>query len=211
MTITIAGTGTGKINELTVPTASGSVVGSGANYPLNINASAPANSINIDTNGYLRNTEQVLFAGFGQLNSWANNQVNRWSAYINDGDCYDESNGRFTAPIAGTYLIRFGHIATNAGDVVRSSVRVNGSFYLPTSIANTNLTMGGTWGMHHRQDQVASGSEYAQNSDYSALVKLEADDYITITTAVTGPANATPYGWNSPANEYQHAYCTLVK
>ena len=116
MTITIAGTGTGKINELTVPTAAGSVLGSGTNYPLNIDASATAESLKIDSSGRIFAPNRVMFyarkaSGSGDVTGVFTAQFD--TKIFDIGNGFNTSTGLYTAPVAGVYYFCLSYFCDN--------------------------------------------------------------------------------------------------
>ena len=88
----------------------------------------------------------------------------------NVGSHYSNSTGRFTCPVAGTYLFGWTNIANTTNDVYRYYLRVNGS----SSISGTG---GDT---HLRIDNSATGSEYGTNGMFTFPVQLSANDYVSI-------------------------------
>ena len=88
----------------------------------------------------------------------------------NVGNHYSNSTGRFTCPVAGTYLFGWTNIGGNANDVYRYYIRVNGS---PNISGTSNDT-------HLRIDTGATGSEYGTNGMFTWPVQLSANDYVNI-------------------------------
>ena len=103
---------------------------------------------NSSTNGATDSTETLVFH----------------NAKRDEGSHYNNSNGRFTAPVAGTYLV--GHnclIDNNAGDVARSAdLQKNGSGYVTL------------W-----YDESGGDNDYHGVSG-TAIIELAANDYISI-------------------------------
>jgi hypothetical protein len=108
MAITISGTGNGSINNLTVPTASGAVVGSGTNYPLNIDSSATAESLKIDSSGRITAPNRVMFyarkaSGNADVTSGNSFTANFDTKEFDVGNGFNTTTGEYTAPVAGNY------------------------------------------------------------------------------------------------------------
>ena len=108
MSVTITGS---AINNLTVPSASGSLVGSGANYPLNIDANAAANSIQIDSSGRLINTT-VPYAG-GTISSGTGSGDRGITTDFNRG--FSISSPNITVPRDGIYFVSYKQLVSTSG------------------------------------------------------------------------------------------------
>lgn len=90
------------------------------------------------------------------------------TAHINQGNCYDTSTGRFTAPITGIYEFAYGHIATAADNVHRMHLKKNGSY----------ITIGGVTKKYELRHQI-SDDDYQCNAQYVVYVSLSASDYVS--------------------------------
>lgn len=83
----------------------------------------------IDTNGRVTMPYQPCFDASATANGSGSGEWGAawgWNANINVGSHFN-ANGRFTAPVAGTYLFYIEIIPTNAGGATRSRVRKNGA------------------------------------------------------------------------------------
>lgn len=152
---------------------------------LKVNGSDTA--IYMDQSGRVTMPYQPTFFAYGATNT--NNTVCVYpSTTVNKGSCYNTSNGRFTAPISGTYYIVWGNLSSNANDVYRFYLRKNG--------AQGNV---GNGDVHCRLDTGASGSEYIQGSR-SYMLNLVAGDYLDIYLTIdsgNAPHSGSDYHWFS--------------
>jgi hypothetical protein len=108
------------------------------------------------------------------------------TAYTNVGSYYNTSNGRFTAPVAGTYVFFYSNISGSTSDVWRYFLYKNGS-----AINGTQL----------RQDGGATGSEYLTSASKTVMVDLAVNDYVQIYFWSDGSTASYP-GTNDATNEY---------
>jgi len=120
MSVTITGS---AINNLTVPSASGTLVGSGANYPLNIDANADANSIQIDSSGRLINTT-VPYAG-GTVSSGTGSGARGITVGFNRG--FSISSPNITVPRDGIYFVSYKQLVSTSGSHNYFGVYKNGA------------------------------------------------------------------------------------
>ena len=116
----------------------------------------------IDTSGYVTKPYQVAFLAYNASGTAANPTIFA-STTINIGSAYNTSNGRFTAPIAGRYLIStMIHSGNAAGGTADFRLQKNGSI----------IEGGGA---------CKSPSYYAQATGV-VVVQLAAGDYLTVLT-----------------------------
>ena len=179
------GTNTGYITSFTGATESMYIGGAdtvnihtGSNHGLTNGTTR----IGINSSGHVTTPYQPSFAARG-LSTGASgvDQVFPTVRY-NVGSHYSNSTGRFTCPVAGTYLFGWTNIANTTNDVYRYYLRVNGS----SSISGTG---GDT---HLRIDNSATGSEYGTNGMFTFPVQLSANDYVSIYyTADSGTSTYT--------------------
>lgn len=118
----------------------------------------------------------------GQGSFYTGNPVTFGSVMVNKGNCWNNSNGRFTCPVAGNYLVTMGGIAAGGNHGIGSY----GYFYI-----NKN---GAQYVFSHWNN--ASYWEYV---NLSAVVKCAAGDYITFQINGSGSGNGW-YGGDSHGN-----------
>ena len=170
MTISISGSGTGKINELTVPTATGTVVGSGANYPINIDSSAAANSINIDSSGrsFRGNIPYIQLLHDSSTTYAAGGTITQFRTYSGNGITHTPL-GVLNVPVAGLYQVGIAMI--NQGN--------SGIYLRINNVRQFRLGYGNQ----------ATGETWSMNSG-NAIIPLAANDNVRLMSE----ANVNYYG-----------------
>jgi len=122
--------------------------------------------LRISSEGYVTNPTRPVFdvakdnGAVSSTNAIAFNVVN-----VNIGSHYNTSNGRFTAPVTGTYFLYFGGIKNNTSSVVRLKLLKNGT---------------GSYMNNDRELRIDAGGSYGENSSMSAIVSLTATDYVQV-------------------------------
>lgn len=92
------------------------------------------------------------------------------STAVNVGSNYSTSTGRFTCPVAGTYMFMWGSLFGTNNTVGRFYLRLNGSQVVSPFNADNNQL---------RLDAGASGSEIA-SGEHSFVITASAGDYFNI-------------------------------
>jgi hypothetical protein len=134
-------------------------------------------------NNYILNPSSAAFYvvnGSGTIT--LNTTISFPVVYVNANSVYNTSNGRFTAPVTGTYKFTVGMIGNNLQDVWRMWYYKNDA-----KIAD----------LHARSDGNATGSEYMQ-VEKTVILNLAANDFITI--RITSDAGNAVY----PSGDYVH-------
>lgn len=91
---------------------------------------AGTNYMTIDTAGRVLKPFQVAFSANNNNAAAAGTDIIFASAIFNVGSAYNVANGRFTAPVAGRYYLRFHQLAPNANaGEYRTALYVNGAAY----------------------------------------------------------------------------------
>ena len=122
-------------------------------------------NMTISHNGYVTTPNQPVFQAYTLSSGSNNSDLVFPSTRINIGNHYSTSTGRFTAPVAGTYLFGVTNIGGTPNDVYRYYIRRNGSAFGDT---------------HLRIDTTESGSAYGTNAMYTWPVTCAASDYVNI-------------------------------
>jgi hypothetical protein len=120
----------------------------------NWNGTVFTQTMGIDSSGRMTLPYQPAFHAYGNSTWTSPNYLIYPSTNFNVGGHYNTSNGRFTAPVTGTYMFGWTHIGSTNNTVYRYYARVNGS----------NI----------------SGSEYGTNGMYTIPWKMNAGDYFQV-------------------------------
>ena len=133
------------------------------------------NTISLFTN----NTERLLINSDGYVtkpahpcfdvvksngNVSSGNYITYNTLNVNNGNHYNSSNGRFTAPVAGFYFFAYGTIKNNTNSVTRLYIHKNGSRIYG----------------HGRHLRIDDGDSYGENGAMTIVVSLAVNDYIQI-------------------------------
>jgi hypothetical protein len=116
-------------------------------------------------NGKVLAPNQPAFQASNNPGTASNSVVAYSVSAINVNSCYNTSNGRFTAPIAGKYFFSWNQIGSTSNTVHRYHLIKNG-----TLLSNSPQL---------RLDSTATGTEYAFGSK-SWILQLAANDYVSI-------------------------------
>jgi len=136
-----------------------------ASNHLEFTRSGVADRMIISDDGYVTMPNQPVFQAYTLNSGSTNSDLVYPNTRINIGNHYSTSTGRFTAPVAGTYLFGVTNIGGTANDVYRYYIRKNGSAFGDT---------------HLRMDTTESGSAYGTNAMYTWPVTCAASDYVNI-------------------------------
>lgn len=133
--------------------------GTSGNGSINITATS------VNFSGRITISNQPRFQAYGASGT-SGTSGQDWifpSTYVNVGSFYNTSNGRFTAPIAGTYVFFWSNIGNTQNTVYRYRLRKNG--------ANID-------DLHLRLENGTTA--YKDNGAMKAMIDLAAGDYIGI-------------------------------
>mgnify|MGYP003109312442 CR=1 FL=1 len=145
----------------------------------------------LDGDGYLTLPYQPLFQATGQpshryMNSWHSVDLPDWNFVTQNGSNFNNSNGRFTAPVAGKYYFIFTAMYTNpsTNDVATYIIK-NGT----TEVLSNNHSGGGSSNGHQWNDITVH-----------AIVNMAANDWVS--SRMVGNSSSTCYFYGSSGSKY---------
>jgi len=148
--------------------------------PLQLHSGAGL-AIDISNAGYVTMPNQPSFSAYYPAKTSSGNTIVYGSTHYNTGSCYNTSNGRFTAPVAGKYFFTFSVLMGDSYTAAYHRVvfRVNG--------ATTNYIYG---------DSLADkgGHTTYVSVSLSTMMSLSAGDYVTVYNEGLIPTYGTNYG-----------------
>ena len=143
------------------------------------------------SDGYISKPNQPAFnaAGFPShryLNTWQGVDLSSWNTVVQNGSHFNNSNGKFTAPIGGKYFFTFTTMFHNP-DTADFAIRLekNGTMM----VISNNHSGGGNSNGHQWND-----------ATISAVIELAANDYVTATAS--GSSSSTCYMYGSSNSKY---------
>jgi len=112
------------------------------------------------------------------------------TAVHNIGSHYDTSNGRFTVPVTGSYLICFKTLITTPNNSTTVNLRINGVDYPSSGSSVANM------GTYPKLAGQSSGNYIGQGA--SVIVYLTASQYVTMYASIVGDADLHSHytGWS---------------
>lgn len=137
----------------------------------------------IDSAGRVTMPYQPAFHALKTGGNVSANSTVLWNyVTLNSGNCYNSSNGRFTAPIAGRYLIH-AHMNNSGGYGIHPEIRVNGG--------GTDIYRGFGY----------NGSGGQCHASITAVIQLNVGDYVNVYTGNYGDMQGEP-GYNNSFTGY---------
>jgi len=146
----------------------------------------------INSSGHVTAPMQPAFTAIGlnshrYSNSWHNTDLYSWNYITQNGTHFDNSNGKFTAPVAGKYFFIYTSMFTNAGNTDMHNVIVhNGTI----QVYSNNHSQGGSAQGHTWNDTTVQ-----------VILQLAANDYVTVRTLMNGGGTST-YLYGTSTSRY---------
>ena len=129
-------------------------------------AGSRTEKMRISGDGYVTQANRPAFdAGLSTGAVSATNPIVFNNAQVNRANCYNTSNGRFTAPVTGLYFFYYGGLKNNNSNVLRLKLRKGNGTYLNN-------------GREFRLDE--NGGSYAENASMCIIVSLTANEYVQV-------------------------------
>jgi len=149
-------------------------IGGGGYHQWYSGASASADSavtltptLSVDANGIVTKPNQPAFYAYSTGSGWNHDNIIVWnSTAFNQGNHFNTSNGKFTAPVAGVYMFNHKNIGNNSSSITRVK------FYLNDAVMSTYKVP------QTRQDN-SQGNDYSEGV-LNIVAKLSANDTIKL-------------------------------
>ena len=168
-----------------------------SSYPT-ANGSGTLNMV-LDGNGHLTVPNQPAFSAIGfpahrYMNTWHNVDLDDWNYLEQNGSHFNNSNGRFTAPVAGKYFFIYTSMYHNpSSNDFHNYIIKNGS----TVTQSNNISGGGSSEGHQWNDCTTQ-----------AVVNMAANDYVTARS--TGSSSSTCYLYGSGVTSKYSSFCGFL-
>lgn len=154
--------------------------GTSGNYLTEImtrNGSNLVTAIRADAYGRITMPNQIAFRAYAAPQTTQAQSTLVWSATAtNIGSHYNTSNGRFTVPVAGSYLFSISMLYPASGSYARLLLAINGQ--TSTQVADTLTSVSGSY----------------QSSNATAIITLSVNDYVTVVNSGPITTYGTGYG-----------------
>ena len=119
--------------------------------------------VSINANGYVTMPYQPAFSAVRETSAPSGSDVILNGIWANVGGHYNTANGRFTCPVAGTYMFSCSGLANPTGSTSRWSIKLNGT----SNKSSESRQQGGTVGA------------YLYGTSQT-IITLSANDYVTM-------------------------------
>ena len=168
-----------------------------SSYPTS--AGSGTQTMTLDSNGILTLPYQPAFQATGfpshrYMNVWQQVDLSSWNYVTQNGSHFNNSNGRFTAPVAGKYFFIYTAMYHNPNsNDFATIIKKNGS---NVTLSN-NISGGGSSQGHQWND-----------CTIQAIVNMSANDYVTFTTV--GSNSSTCYLYGGSGSTYNSASGFLI-
>ena len=157
-------------------------------------------NMTLNDDGHLTLPNQPAFQATGfpshrYMNVWQQVDLSGWNSVTQNGTHFNNTNGRFTAPVAGKYFFIFTAMYHNpSSNDFATIIKKNGS----TVTLSNNISGGGSSEGHQWND-----------CTIQAVVNMSANDYVTFTTVGSNSSTCYLYG-NGSGSTYNSASGFLI-
>ena len=150
-------------------------------------------TLSITSEGYVTKPNQPAFNAIGfpahrYLNTWQGVALSSWNTVSQNGSHFNNTNGRFTAPVAGKYFFIFTTMFHNP-NTADFAIYLNKNSGSNAIVLSNNHSGGGNSNGHQWNDATVQ-----------AVIDLAANDYIT--AMASGSNSTTCYMYGASSSKY---------